>query len=54
MYAWIFRQLPGPLWLRILIVIAALAAIVVVLFQWVFPAVAPYMSFDDGTVGGGR
>lgn len=51
MYAWIFRHLPGPLWVRILIALVVLAAIVVVLFAWVFPAIAPHMPFNDGLVG---
>lgn len=52
MYAWLFRHLPGPLWARILLVVVVLAAIVVVLFGWVFPAIAPYVPFNDGLVGG--
>src|SRR5699024_2708151 len=48
MYAWLFRHLPGPLWVRIVIVVLLLAAIVAALFGWVFPALAPYLPFDDG------
>lgn len=51
MYAWLFRHLPGPLWVRILLTVLVLAAIVVALFGWVFPAIAPYMPFNDGLVG---
>ena len=51
MYAWMFRHLPGPLWLRILLTVLILAALVVVLFGWVFPAIAPYMPFNAGLVG---
>lgn len=51
MYAWLFRRLPGPLWMRVLIAVAVLAAIVVVLFGWVFPAIAPVMPFNDGLMG---
>lgn len=50
MYPWIFRHLPGPLVVRILLVIVILAAIIVALFGWVFPAIAPYMPINDGTV----
>ncbi|SLM94836.1 hypothetical protein FM103_00230 [Corynebacterium xerosis] len=46
-----FRHLPGPLWARILLVVVLLALIVVALFGWVFPAIAPYMPFNDGLVG---
>lgn len=52
MYAWMFRHLPGPLVVRILLVIVILAAIVVVLFGWVFPAIAPYLPLNNGTVTG--
>ena len=51
MYAWLFRHLPGPRWVRILLAVLLLAAVVVVLFGWVFPAVAPHLPLDDGTVG---
>lgn len=50
MYAWMFRHLPGPLWVRVVLTVLVLAAIVVVLFQWVFPAIAPYMPFNTGTL----
>lgn len=46
MYAWLFRRMPGPLWLRIVI-----AAVVAMLFTWVFPAIAPVMPFNGTTVG---
>ncbi len=51
MYAWLFRRLPGPLWARVLIAVAVLAGIVVVLFGWGFPAIAPYLPLDDAPVG---
>lgn len=51
MYAWLFRHLPGPLWARILLTVLLLAAVVVALFGWGFPAIAPYMPFNDGLVG---
>src|SRR5699024_6727415 len=51
MYAWLFRRLPGPLWVRIVIVLLLLAGLVAVLFGWVFPAVAPHLPLNDGMVG---
>lgn len=53
MYNFIWRILPGPLWLRILLALALLLAVVFVLFQWVFPAIAPQLPFNDGTVEAG-
>lgn len=51
MYAWLFRRLPGPLWVRILLAVLLVAALVVALFTWVFPAISPLLPFDDGMVG---
>lgn len=42
MYAWIFRHLPGPTWARVLLALVLAAAAVLVLFELVFPWVAPY------------
>jgi hypothetical protein len=50
MYGFIWRHLPGPVAVRILLALVLLAAVVAVLFLWVFPAVAPIMPFNDGTV----
>lgn len=51
MYAWLFRHLPGPLGVRILITVVLLAALVAVLFLVVFPAIAPHLPLNDGVVG---
>ncbi len=50
MYAALWRVLPGPTWLRALILILLAASVVVACFAWVFPAIAPYMPFNDVTV----
>lgn len=50
MYGFIWRHLPGPLVLRVLLALVLAAAVVAVLFLWVFPAVAPIMPFNNGTV----
>jgi len=49
-YAALWRVLPGPTWLRALILVLLAAAVVVACFAWVFPALAPYMPFNDVTV----
>ncbi len=54
MYAWLWRILPGPVWLRAIICLILAAAVVAVLFTWVFPAIAPYLPFNDGTVSDGE
>lgn len=50
MYAALFRLLPGPLAVRVLTALLLLAAVVAVCFVWVFPAVAPYVPFNQQTV----
>lgn len=50
MYESIWRALPGPLWLRVAQVVLLGVVVVVVSFEWVFPAVAPWMPFNDGTI----
>lgn len=50
MYGWLWRALPGPSWLRVLMLLVFAALVVGVLFQWVFPQIAPYMPFNNGTV----
>jgi len=52
MYGWIWRHLPGPVLVRLLLALLLVLAVVAVLFLWVFPAIAPYMPFNDQTVGG--
>jgi hypothetical protein len=50
MYAFVWRHLPGPLPVRILLTLVLIAAVVAVLFLWVFPDIAPHMPFNNGTV----
>ncbi|CAH0327670.1 hypothetical protein SRABI128_06342 [Microbacterium sp. Bi128] len=51
MYLWLFRQLPGPLWLKILLSVVILAGALVVLDQFVFPWMAEVTHLTDATVG---
>ncbi|MCH8614062.1 hypothetical protein [Arsenicicoccus dermatophilus] len=51
MYAALWRILPGPVWLRVLLCLILLALVVWLLFQQVFPALADVMPFNDQTVG---
>ena len=50
MYAALWRALPGPLGVRVATALLLLLAVVAVCFVWVFPAVAPYVPFNDQTV----
>ncbi|WP_041574253.1 hypothetical protein [Cellulomonas gilvus] len=51
MYGWLWRHLPGPAAVRVLQLLLLAAAVLAVCFLWVFPAIAPYMPFNDTTVG---
>lgn len=50
MYAALWRALPGPVGVRLLLALLLLLAVVAACFVWVFPAVAPYVPFNDTTV----
>lgn len=51
MYAAIWRALPGPLLVRVLLALIIVAAVVAVLFTLVFPAIEPYIPINEQTVG---
>ena len=51
MYAALWRVLPGPFWVRILILLVLAAAILFALVEWVFPLVDGLLnSNNSGTV----
>jgi len=50
-YGALWRRLPGPLPVRLLLAALLALAVVAVLFRWVFPAVAPSVPWNNGTVG---
>lgn len=55
MYAWVFRHLPGPLWVRILTVVVGIVLVVGVLFEVVFPWITHFPQLGQGaTVGATR
>ena len=51
MYGLIWRALPGPLLVRILLALMLFVGVVAVLFLWVFPAIEPYVPLNEQTVG---
>lgn len=50
MYASLWRRLPGPRPVRVVLALLLAVLVVVVLFAWVFPALAPLVPFNNGTV----
>jgi Fe2+ transport system protein B len=53
MYGWIWRHLPGNLWVKAFISLVLVLAVVYVLFQYVFPWAEPLLPFNDVTVDQG-
>jgi hypothetical protein len=50
-YASLWRVLPGPLWLRILLALVLVAGVLAVLSTWVFPWVDSLVNSQESTVG---
>lgn len=50
MYGALWRVLPGPWWVRVLILLIAAAAILAALVYWVFPVVDQMVAPQDVTV----
>ena len=51
MYGWLWRLLPGPVPVRVLLAAVLAAGVLAACFLWLYPAVAPYMPFNETTVG---
>ena len=49
-YSAIWRALPGPLPVRILLAALLVLGVVAFCFLWLFPRIAPSMPFNDNTV----
>lgn len=49
-YGWLWRILPGPTPMKVIGALILLIAVVAALFTWVFPAIAPFMPFNETTV----
>ncbi len=54
MYAALWRVLPGPWWVRLIIVLVLAAAVLAALILWVFPWFDQFVAPQDVTVGPGR
>lgn len=50
MYGALWRVLPGPWWVRLIILLIAAAAILTALVFWVFPVVDQMVAPQDVTV----
>jgi hypothetical protein len=52
MYAALWRILPGPAWLRVIILLAAAVGILYGLFWHVFPWISHIITPQESTIGG--
>ena len=50
MYAALWRILPGPVWVRVIILLVLLAAVLYGLFYYVFPWVSQFIIPQEVTV----
>ena len=50
MYAALWRILPGPAWVRILILVVLVAAVLFTLVTWVFPWVQDFIDTSEVTI----
>ena len=50
MYGALWRLMPGPLWLRIILIIVLFAAVLAVLVLFVFPWLNTFVNVNDVTV----
>lgn len=52
MYGWLWRALPGPLAVRLVLALLLLLAVLALLFFVVFPRVEELLPYNDVTVSG--
>lgn len=52
MYAALWHVLPGPWWVRVLILLLLVAVVVWALFTYTFPWISQMITPQDGAVGG--
>lgn len=48
MYAALYRVMPGPWWVRVILFVVIIIGIVAALFTWVFPVVEAWVFPADG------
>ncbi|MET1043728.1 MAG: hypothetical protein ABWX59_06340 [Microbacteriaceae bacterium] len=51
MYGALWRVLPGPIWVRIILVLLLVVAVLYTLSTWVFPWVETLINNQEATVG---
>ncbi|MBD3689501.1 hypothetical protein H8R18_08200 [Nanchangia anserum] len=51
MIRWLLSRIPAPTWIKVLLCLVVIAAVVLVCFQWVFPWAQDEFHLIDTTVG---
>jgi hypothetical protein len=52
MYAALWRILPGPVWVRVLILVVTAALVLAALVEWVFPWASSTLLPQESTIDG--
>ncbi|HWL59611.1 MAG TPA: hypothetical protein VNQ48_01870 [Microbacteriaceae bacterium] len=52
MYAALWRALPGPVWVRVLLLVLLVAGVLTACVLWIFPWIDTTFFVPDSTVGG--
>jgi hypothetical protein len=50
MYGTVWRRLPGPWPVKMLLALLLVVAVVAICFLWLFPAIATHLPFNDNSV----
>ncbi|MGV8885801.1 MAG: hypothetical protein ACOH1T_09490 [Microbacteriaceae bacterium] len=50
MYSFIWKLLPGPMWLRVVLAVGLIAAVFTALVIWVFPIVDQWITNEEVTI----
>ena len=51
MYGWLWRQIPGPIPVRVLVTLVSVVALFFLLMEVIYPLVEQAMPFSDVSVG---
>jgi len=52
MYSWLWRRAPGPWWVKSLMTLALICAVVLLCFRAFFPWISPKLPFNQDTLEG--
>ena len=50
MYAALWRILPGPMWVRIILLVGLLGIVLFALVEWIFPWLDTFVNVNEVTV----